>query len=413
MSHKFLPVVFFVLLATLQSCFTLHNTKVISIQVLIPGKAKMPEDYSKLAVKYNNCNIALNPDFACYFEDTTRLMDTKNLDSIASLIYYDVFTDFIRSQHYFDSITVLEPFDFSNISIDDSLVKARLIQQNVADSGQTELINPEVLIIANLVNSFKSTSSKRDTTLLIDPEFGFYTRNNLEEIAQQTDADVFLSFDFFAAIDGIYSPDYYLSLPDSLQSSYLIEFNKHTAEELVYIFTNWNIYDLKKLELSFGYRKIDTINWLEPAYNFREARRVLPPRKDAIFNAADMAGTQFAKYMSPHWVEVDRMYYQSGHTELKTTDIMVAEDRWLEAAEIWKKNTTNRNKNIAAKSMFNMALACEMNGEIDAAIDWAVKSFYVFGNKKEVHAFNTQQYIQILGQRKLDIKKIENKPKMN
>ena len=407
MWRKFLPVLFFVFLAALQSCNTLYNTKVISIQVLVPGKAKIPKDYTKLAVKYNNCNIALNPLFAGYFEDTTLIMDTKNVDSIASLVYFDVFTDFVSSQNNFDSVIVLEPSDLGKVTVSDSLVMNRL-KQNTTDSVKTGCINPEVLKITHLVNSFKSTGSGKDTTLLIDPGFGFYTRTGLEEIAQQTNADIFLSFDFFAAIDGIYSPDYYLSYPDNLKKNYLIEVNRHTAEELVYIYSNWNIYDLKKLELSFAYRKIDTINWVEPAYNFREAKRVLPPRKDAILNAADMAGTQMGKYISPHWVDVDRMYYQSGHTELKKTDKLITEDRWLEAAEIWKKNTTNRNKKIAAKSMFNMALACEMNGEIDAAMDWAVKSYYVLGNKNEIHRFNTQQYINILGQRKLDIKKIEN-----
>ena len=408
MWRKFLPVLFFVFLAALQSCNTLYNTKVISIQVLVPGKVKIPKEYSTMAVKYNNCNIAFNPQFSGYFEDTRMLMDTKNIDSIASLVYFDVCTDFIRSQNYFDSVTVLNSFDFSNISIRDSLVKARLLQQNTIDSGKTELINPEVLKITHLVNRFKSTGSGKDTTLFIDPEFGFYTRAGLEEIAQQTKADIFLSFDFFAESDGIYSPDYYLNLPDSPQKSKLIEINKHTAEELVYIYSSWNIYDLKNLALTFAYQNIDTINWIEPAYNLREAKRVLPPRKDAIFNAADVAGTQFGEYISPHWVDVDRMYYQSGHSELKKTDKMVAENRWLDAVEIWKKNTTNRNKKIAAKSMFNLALACEMQGEIDAAMDWAVKSYYVLVNKNEVHRFNTQQYINILSQRKLDIKKIEN-----
>jgi hypothetical protein len=408
MSRYFLPVLFIVLVTTLLSCNTLHNTKVISIQVLVPGIAKIPKDYSSLAIKYNNCNVAFNPNFAGYFEDTTMLMDAVNHDSIASLIYYDVATGFIRSQNYFDTVMVLNPLDFSNISINDSLVKERLLLQNSVDTGQTVPVHTGVLKIAKLVNKFGLTDSKKDSTLLIDPEFGLYSRAELEKIAQQTKADIFLSFDFFTAVDGIYSPDYYLSLPDSLQNSYLIEMNKHTAEEVVFIFANWNIYDLRKTELTFSYQNIDTINWIEPAYNLRESRRVLPPRKDAIFNAADMAGTQFANYISPHWVEVDRMFYQSGHSELKKTNKMVAENRWLEAAEIWRKNTTNRNKNIAAKSMFNMALACEMNGDLDAAMDWAVKSFYVFGNKKEDHAFNTQQYIRILGQRKLDIKKIEN-----
>ena len=408
MNRNLLLLLFFLLTGVFQGCNTLYNTKVIEIQVLVPGTARIPKDYTKLAVKYNNSNIAFNPTFASYFEDTTHFSDTRNLDSIASLIYFDVFTDFVSEQNYFEAVTVLEPTDFGKIAVSDSLVLNRLAM-TASDSVKTRKMNPEILKITRLAGSIKPAVSKKDSTLFIDPDYGFYTRNDLDEIARQTGADIFLSFDFFATANGIYSPDYYLSYPDSLKRDYLFEMNKHTAEEVVYVFSVWNIYDLKRKELTFAWQDIDTVNWVEPAYSLREAKRVLPPRKDAVLNAADIAGTQFARYISPYWVKVERMYYQSGHVDLKKTDKMVADNRWLEAAEIWRANVKNKNRNIAAKSMFNLALACEMNGEIDAAIDWAVKSYYVFGSKKEDHASNTEQYIRILGQRKLDIRKLENK----
>ena len=94
MNRNLLLLLFFVLTGIFQGCNTLYNTKVIEIQVLVPGTARIPKDYTKLAVKYNNSNIAFNPAFASYFEDTTHFSDTRNLDSIASLIYFDVFTDF-------------------------------------------------------------------------------------------------------------------------------------------------------------------------------------------------------------------------------------------------------------------------------------------------------------------------------
>ena len=93
--------------------------------------------------------------------------------------------------------------------------------------------------------------------------------------------------------------------------------------------------------------------------------------------------------------------------ELKKAEQLVKENRWLDAAEIWKKNVTNSNKNVAAKSMFNLALACEIEGELDAALDWVVKSYYVFKDDNEVHEFNCKEYIRILGMRKIDIQKIE------
>ncbi|MGC9354307.1 MAG: hypothetical protein ACP5D9_10740 [Mariniphaga sp.] len=64
-------------------------------------------------------------------------------------------------------------------------------------------------------------------------------------------------------------------------------------------------------------------------------------------------------------------------------------------------------RKTAAKSRFNMALAYEMLNQLNAAVDWAVQSYHVFGQKNPVHEKNCLDYIKILSQRKLDIKRIE------
>ena len=146
---------------------------------------------------------------------------------------------------------------------------------------------------------------------------------------------------------------------------------------------------------------------MESVYNLKKALSSLPPRKHAVLASAEMEGEKFAEFLIPHWTEAERVYYRSGHIELKKTEELVEQNRWMEAAEIWKKNVNNKNKNIAAKSMFNMALACEVNGEIDAAIDWVVKSYHLLGSKNEIHEFHCKNYIEVLGWRKANIKQIE------
>ena len=83
------------------------------------------------------------------------------------------------------------------------------------------------------------------------------------------------------------------------------------------------------------------------------------------------------------------------------------QNQWLEAAEIWRKLTKNENKKLASKSMFNMALACEFNGDIDAATDWIKKALKT-NHKDPYHKGNCQSYNYILEQRKLEIAKIDN-----
>lgn len=405
MNHPKYTVFWLIMLALLQGCNTLYNSKTINIEVLIPGTAKINSEYRKVAVKYNNINIAWNPVFAKHFEDTTTVIDYTNSDSIASKIYFDVFTRYLNEIQYFDTVTVMPETDFSNVAISDSLVtKMFETPDTILNISRNQ---QEVIKLARLKRNFQEPGSEKNIVLLIDPEYGLYTKNRIETIARQTGADMFVSLDFFAALDGIYSRSMYRYMSDSLQTdlSYLAQFNE--AKEVVLILASWSFYDLKKLELTNHYQKIDTVQWVEPAYTLREAKRILPPRKDAVFNAADLAATEFAEFLVPHWIDVERLYYNSGHTELKMTNKMIQQNRWLEAAEVWKKNVHNKNKMIAAKSMFNLGLACEMNGDVDAAIDWITKSFLLIGNQNEIHAFNCNNYIKVLAQRKLDIKRME------
>jgi hypothetical protein len=383
----------------------MYNTRILKIEVKVPGRAKIPNDYKKLAIRYNNSNVASNPFFNYYFEDSEKLVEKTNTDSIASEIYFQLFTEQLKKQQFFDTIIELKPVDFSDIALSDSLIYKKMVSN---DSNQVEIysgVNSEVYNFSRFVKKYSSADSNKNVILLIDPEYGLYTQRQIQNIAGSTGADLFLSLDFFSSIDGIFSPDYIGSDSISIFNEYL--YDSRIAREIVYTLACWNIYDLKKVNFERTLQKLDTIQWMEPVYSLKEAKRMLPPRKDAVLNAADIAGSRFAEFLVPHWIEVDRMYYRSGHTELKATDELIAQNQWLEAAKIWKKNTTNTNKSIAAKSMFNMALACEMSGEMDAALDWAIKSFYVFGNKNPEHAFNCQEYIRILAQRKLDIQKID------
>lgn len=80
---------------------------------------------------------------------------------------------------------------------------------------------------------------------------------------------------------------------------------------------------------------------------------------------------------------------------------------WLKAADIYNRETKNRNRNIAAKAKYNMALICEMEGNLDAAIDWLVLSYSTLKWENLEHKFICKQYIDLLAERKTEIKRLE------
>ena len=379
---------FIVLLLLFQSCNTLYSIRVIDIEVVEPARILFPSDYKNVAVKYNNSNVSYNPNFAEYYEDLKVKIDSTNLDSIASMIYYESFLNILNQQNLFDSIIELPLQNYSNVLFIDSMINI-----NKIESDTLEPINQDITKIAfqnysKLVNN--QANPTKTKTKIIDQEFGLYSKEELKKIADSTNADLLLSLDFFATTDG----GFYIK-------------EEFKGYKIVIVPVLWNFYDLKKIKLEYFYDHIDTITWNESGSFISQIKKSLPPRYDAILNAAEISGNKFADFLIPHWIEVQRMYYHSGQIEMKKTDQLIKDGKWLDAAEIWKANINNPNKNIIAKSMFNLGLACEMEGNLDSAIEWAVMSYHIFGQKNEVHASNCMDYIRILYQRKLDIKKIE------
>jgi hypothetical protein len=124
-------------------------------------------------------------------------------------------------------------------------------------------------------------------------------------------------------------------------------------------------------------------------------------------NSAEYLGKSFGEKIVPSWLKVERAYYRSNNINMLKAEKYCLEDDWLKAAEIYKKETNNKNRNIAAKAKYNMALICEMEGKPDVAIDWLIHSFssYKYGN--EQHEDNCRQYIELLATRKKEIERLE------
>lgn len=382
----FIKAAFAVLLVfVLFSCNTLYNSRTIDLEIFVPARVIFPEKYDTIAVRFNNINADYNPNFATYFENKQRYTDSINTDSVAAETYYKHFLKTLKSSSFFDTIVEIERQDYSNIFLSDSLLKLEFPGLNDSLCSDTlQKLEPAVNFWS-LAGQYQPPKNNR-TKIHLDPELGLYSAKDLTRLADSSNARLLLSLDYFAAVE--------------MKTA----FNEQnfTGVFNVFIIAYWNFYDPKNLRWSYFYDRVDTLTW-----NFVNGIEKLPPREEAIQKAAEISGNQFAEFLIPHWIEVQRIYYQSGQIDLKKTDALVAEGKWLEAAEIWRKHVENPNKNIAAKCKFNMALACEMLGQLDAAVDWAVQSYHVFGQKNPVHEQNSLEYINILNQRKLDIKRIE------
>ena len=91
---------------------------------------------------------------------------------------------------------------------------------------------------------------------------------------------------------------------------------------------------------------------------------------------------------------------------LKAEKYAISQD-WLKAGEIWNRQTKNKNEEIAAKACYNLALACEMEGKYDLAIDWLTDSNNHLTKFNYQHSAYCQQYMRVLSLRRYEIEKLE------
>jgi len=390
MRPSFNVTILFFLLVIFQGCNTLYYSRVVNIEILEPGKIYFPPNKNKIAIKYNNCNEGYNPHFAEYFDGQNTQIDSSNLNDEAARVYFDLFIENINKNQFFEEVIQLESSNFSDTEVIDTVSNYFILKQDSTLVALDTTINIHVEKLAEIINSYPRETEVDQKSRAIHPQLGLYNQEDINKIADTTDADLLLSLDFFATTD-------------------ITRYSKRTlfGYRFIQVLALWNIYDIETRTLSFSQFKLDSVRWTAEAYNIHSLKQQLPPRRDAVLNAADIAGSEFADFLVPHWAEVQRMYYTSGHIELKETNKLVQENRWLDAAKIWKANVNNPNKNIVAKCKFNLGLVCEMEGDFEAALDWVVQSFHELGSKNTVHFDNCQQYIKILSHRMLDIKKIK------
>lgn len=156
---------------------------------------------------------------------------------------------------------------------------------------------------------------------------------------------------------------------------------------------------------TYLYDQLDTLIFedresLENRFKFK-------PVSIRFIEASENVGEFFGTKFIPSKLTVDRLYYKSNNHEMVKARKLAFNNDWLNAAEIWNRITKNKNYRMATKAMFNMALACEMEGKPDLAITWLVKSYSGLKHEDTNHKANCQRYINVLALRKLEIARLE------
>ena len=181
------------------------------------------------------------------------------------------------------------------------------------------------------------------------------------------------------------------------------EFYSHARMEVK---SGWRIYFPKDKRILDEYRFSDFLTFDGKGETAEKANASLPNKRDCIKRTGFHAGQQYGYRISPQWINVSRYFYTRGNDPMKAAGKRVKRaGDWKGAMEIWKKEALNNNPKVAWKANYNMALACEHEGNLDIALEWAKKSFDI--GQKQAPA----QYIHTLNTRINEKKKLDEQMK--
>ncbi len=154
---------------------------------------------------------------------------------------------------------------------------------------------------------------------------------------------------------------------------------------------------------------VDTIYWdgLDNRQNYLAS--IIPDKKAAMQIAAGLVGVNYSKNIIPSWATVYRNTLSSNQADSKKAAELAKMNKWEEASELWEKYTESKNKRYKIHALYNLAIASEMDGNIEAAIELNNKASKispspVFANENEI----IRKYSAVLAKRKIELAKLNS-----
>ena len=265
----------------------------------------------------------------------------------------------------------------------DSFALNNIAQKKLFEGVEDVLYSSELIDTVIIV---QKTREDKDS-LNFDIELKSMNWDTIRAISERNRSDVVIS------LDGLNITHVYSAKSAYSFGSYFDALFYRIGTLKIYLSALFRVYDPERKHLIEKYHYNDTIFWESEGRSLQSAIRNLPLKKDAVSEAAYWSGFYYGERFIPKWEDVDRFYFTRGHPELREAAILAKEEKWLDAAKIWKVIAYGPDKKAASRAALNMALVSEMNDNLDAALNWAKKSYSL--DKKE----SVEQYLKVLVER--------------
>lgn len=324
------------------------STQSILIEIPQRSKNELPDDIQSLLL-------------------VTRMVDGS---------YNDLDTDSLQRIFY------KQNFDYDTIINDLQAVDTTLkvLGELLFESGRYDFVIPEDRFLTFEKNSFLTREMPW---------------NEVKELCKIYQTDAILSLDHFKTrVSTTFLKDSYFNPYDDRFYSG-VEAKMDISYEALF-----RVYDPVQEKILIREFLRDTVGWEDGDASAADLFTHFTPVKDALSEAGIAVALDFSEKISTVWRREQRSIFYKGDSNLKTAAQFARSNQWEPAMALWKETAEKSNsKSIKSKAELNIAVAYELQGDLDEAISWALKSY------DTMFRTNTYNYLETLKQRKNELKK--------
>lgn len=218
------------------------------------------------------------------------------------------------------------------------------------------------------------------------------TQGEIIKICDDNNLDAVISLEFF---DTDTKVDYAVVPVQKNIAGVNIKAVETQATAMTNIMLGWRVYgasgDILYDEFPTTQKAVSSGRGINPL----KAVNAIIGQKGLVEQVSYNTGVNYAQDFMPFSHRVGRIYYVKGTDNFKIGKRLAVAGKWNDAATYWEKEINNPKAKIAGRAYYNMAIINEINGDLDAAINWAEQSYTLFNNKKAL------KYLNVLKNRKI------------
>ena len=338
-------VVLALLIAISVSCI---STKTLTIEIPQQSRNELPQSIQSLTLVNRTVDGSFNN------------LDT---DSLQKIFYLQNFN--------YDTI-------INDIQASDTTLKA--LGELLFESGRYDFVIPENRFLDFEKNSFLNMPMEWEEA---------------KELCEIYNTDAVLSLDYFKTrVSTEYKKEsFYDPVRDGFAWASFAEM-KVSYEAL------FRVYDPVQEKIIMREFFSDTVTWEDAAGSVGVLFERFTPVKTALSEVGIAIALDFSGKISTTWHRESRKLFVKGDANLKQAALFAEDNKWETAMTLWMETLKNTNsKTIKSRAEFNIAVGYELQGEINEAISWALKSY------ETMYRQVTYDYLEILKRRKYTLKR--------